>query len=87
MTVLEDLYSLQQTCVPERKEVKMEKLLMQNHSKCKVAEQLSLPEIKCTHPADLPQQRQDPAGEYTYYRGRASDRRRAACRVPLHQGR
>lgn len=46
MTVLEDLYSLQQTCVPERKEVKMEKLLMQNHSKCKVAEQLSLPEIK-----------------------------------------
>lgn len=46
MTVLEDLYSLQQTCVPEVKEARLEQLLMQNHSKCKVSEQLSLPEIK-----------------------------------------
>lgn len=46
MRVLEDLYSLQKTCIPEVKEEKMEQLLMQNHSKCKVAEQLSLPEIK-----------------------------------------
>ena len=44
--ILEDLYSLTRECVPRIKEERVEKLLMQNHSKCKVAEQLSLPEIK-----------------------------------------
>lgn len=44
--ILEDLYSLTRECVPKRKEEEVEKLLMQNHSKCKVAERLSLPEIK-----------------------------------------
>src|SRR5699024_2809481 len=44
--VLEDLYCLQKTCVPEIREEQAEQLLMQNHSKCKVSEQLSLPEIK-----------------------------------------
>lgn len=44
--VLEDMYSLSQVCTPKINEEKFEKLLMQNHSKCKVIEQLSLPEIK-----------------------------------------
>ena len=46
VSVLEDLYCLQKTCVPEIREEQAEQLLMQNHSKCKVSEQLSLPEIK-----------------------------------------
>lgn len=45
-TVLEDMYSLAYECTPEIEEKKAERLLMQNHSKCKVAERLSLPEIK-----------------------------------------
>ena len=44
--VLEDVYSLEQKCIPRITEETFEKLLMQNHSKCKVIEQLSLPEIK-----------------------------------------
>lgn len=44
--VIEDMYSLNQECTPKVKEERFEKLLMQNHSKCKVIEQLSLPEIK-----------------------------------------
>lgn len=44
--VLEDVYSLEQKCIPRITEETFEKLLMQNHSKCKVVEQLSLPEIK-----------------------------------------
>ena len=44
--ILEDLYSLNQECTPKIKEEEAEQLLMQNHSKCKVAERLSLPEIK-----------------------------------------
>ncbi len=44
--VLEDVYSLEKTCIPRITEETFEKLLMQNHSKCKVIEQLSLPEIK-----------------------------------------
>lgn len=43
---LEDVYSLEQHCKIETKEAFYEELLMQNHSKCKVAEQLSLPELK-----------------------------------------
>ncbi len=46
VNILEDLYSLKEVCVPVLKEKKFEKILMQNHSKCKVVEQLSLPEIK-----------------------------------------
>lgn len=44
--ILMDLYSLGQNCIPKAKTENLEKLLMQNHSKCKVIEQLSLPEIK-----------------------------------------
>lgn len=44
--ILEDIYSLDQVCTPQIKEKTFEQLLMQNHSKCKVAERLSLPEIK-----------------------------------------
>ena len=46
MDVLDDVYSLQKMCTPVVKEKMFEQLLMQNHSKCKVVEQLSLPEIK-----------------------------------------
>lgn len=46
LDVLADVYSLRQVCTPQYSEETMEQLLMQNHSKCKVAEQLSLPEIK-----------------------------------------
>ncbi|MGN1266953.1 MAG: SPOCS domain-containing protein [Dorea sp.] len=46
MRILDDVYSLQETCRPTTREKRFEQLLMQNHSKCKVVEQLSLPEIK-----------------------------------------
>ena len=53
VSVLEDLYCLQKTCVPEIREEQAEQLLMQNHSKCKIAERLSLPEIKDDYFTDL----------------------------------
>ena len=43
---LEDVYSLEKQCKLERKEVCYEQLILQNHSKCKVAQRLSLPELK-----------------------------------------
>ena len=46
MDILMDAYSLEKTCAPKLSEEIFERLLMQNHSKCKVTEQLSLPEIK-----------------------------------------
>lgn len=44
--LLEDVYSLEEHCRLETKESSFEELLMQNHSKCKVTEQLTLPELK-----------------------------------------
>lgn len=44
--LLQDVYALTQVCLPQFKEQVMEQLLMQNHSKCKVREQLSLPELQ-----------------------------------------
>jgi len=44
--LLEDVYSLEKSCNLEIKDASYEELIMQNHSKCKVGEQLSLPEIK-----------------------------------------
>lgn len=44
--VLEDVYSLSQECRPRIREQTAERLLMQNHSKCKISERVSLPEIK-----------------------------------------
>lgn len=44
--ILEDVYSLEEHCKLETKEAVFEELLMQNHSKCKVTEQLTLPELK-----------------------------------------
>lgn len=44
--ILEDLYSLKKCCVPACTQCEMENVLMQNHSKCKITERLSLPEIK-----------------------------------------
>ena len=46
MEILEDLYSLEKACTFEAKEAVYEELLMQNQSKCKVSERLSLPELK-----------------------------------------
>ena len=44
--ILRDLYSLDQQCVFETKDTVLEELLMQNQSKCKISERLSLPELK-----------------------------------------
>lgn len=44
--VLQDIYAVTRKCIPQLKEEQMERLLMQNHSRCKVNERLSLPEIK-----------------------------------------
>lgn len=46
MKIMDDMYSLEKRCELTRTEKTFEKLLMQNHSKCKVVERLSLPEIK-----------------------------------------
>lgn len=46
MEVLEDVYSLEKQCRSERKEIPCERLVLQNHSKCKVTQKLSLPELK-----------------------------------------
>jgi len=44
--ILEDVYSLEKQCKLETRDATYEELVMQNHSKCKLDEQLSLPEIK-----------------------------------------
>lgn len=44
--ILKDVYSLQEDCRLQKEEQAFESLVMQNHSKYKLAEQLSLPEIK-----------------------------------------
>ena len=46
LEVLEDLYSLDHNCVLEKKPVEYEQLVLQNHSKCKVMERLSIPELR-----------------------------------------
>lgn len=46
MDVLEDMYSLEQNCILETKEVEYEQLVLQNHSKCKVMERVSIPELR-----------------------------------------
>ena len=44
--ILSDMYSLEQQCVFDTQDTALEELLMQNQSKCKIAERLSLPELK-----------------------------------------
>lgn len=44
--ILEDLYSLDQVCTFDTEEAVPEELLMQNQSRCRVTERLSLPELK-----------------------------------------
>lgn len=44
--ILEDLYSLEKNCILETKEVEYEQLVLQNHSKCKLMERVSIPELK-----------------------------------------
>lgn len=44
--LLGDIYSLNENCEPKRSKKRLERPLMQNHSKCKLTEQLLLPEIK-----------------------------------------
>ena len=44
--VLRDMYSLEQVCEFDTRDVVYEELLMQNQSRCKVSERLALPELK-----------------------------------------
>lgn len=44
--VLEDVYSLKKECRLQKKEGCYERLILQNHSKCKVTERLSIPELR-----------------------------------------
>lgn len=44
--VIEDVYSLQHECDLKRQKVRSEELVLQNHSKCKLSEQLSVPELR-----------------------------------------
>lgn len=46
LNVLEDVYSLEKQCKLEKKEVCYEQLILQNHSKCKVTQNLTLPELR-----------------------------------------
>lgn len=46
MEILEDVYSLDETCIPTLETREYEELLLQNHSRSKVEERLSLPELK-----------------------------------------
>ena len=44
--ILEDLYMLDHICIPEVKEKRFFRLKLQNHSKCRISEELTLPELK-----------------------------------------
>ena len=63
MEILEDVYSLEKQCKLESKELLCEKLILQNHSKCKLAQKLSLPELRgnvlqiCHSRGDCPRSR------------------------------
>ena len=46
MEILKDMYSLEQECDFHTREAAYEELLMQNQSRCRVAERLELPELK-----------------------------------------
>lgn len=46
MELLEDVYSLSESCEIQTKKAVYEELLLQNQSRCKVTEQLLLPELK-----------------------------------------
>ena len=43
--ILEDFYSLERNCKQEFKEISFEQLVLKNHSKCKLMERLSVPEM------------------------------------------
>lgn len=44
--ILEDVYALDCNCILHKKEMNCEQLVLQNHSKCKVMEKISVPELK-----------------------------------------
>lgn len=44
--VMTDVYSTQKNCIPEYVELHVERPVLLNHSKCKVAEQISVPEME-----------------------------------------
>ena len=46
MEMLEDAYTVDRKCELKTREANYEELLIQNQSKCKMTEQLSLPELK-----------------------------------------
>lgn len=45
MEMLEDVYSLDENCNVKSRHVFLEELVMQNHSKCRVTEQMEVPEV------------------------------------------
>lgn len=67
MELLEDLYSLEKNLTFETREAAYEELLIQNCSKCKVTERLSLPELKddvlqiCHSDGSVQMERMEPA--------------------------
>ena len=44
--ILEDLYMLDHVCIPDAMEKQCFRLKLQNHSKCRITEELALPELK-----------------------------------------
>ncbi len=81
--ILQDVYALTQVCRPKFKEQVMEQLLMQNHSKCKVREQLSLPELQDNILQYLSQQRKNPGGTYGDGGTGRSGGRSSSCQLPV----
>ena len=79
LRLLEDLYALEQTCIPEKKEMRLHSLLMQNHSKCKVARTTVASGDQRRDPSDLPQQRPHPGGQRGEDQGGPADRGTPPC--------
>lgn len=67
--ILEDAYSLEKECRLETEDAVCEELVLQNHSKCKITEQLSLPELRddilqiCHNSGELQIERMEPVEE------------------------
>ena len=75
LELLEDAYSLDKKCVLQTEETVVEELLMQNHSKSKITERLSLPELKdeilqvCHSSADVQIEKMEAQDEGTLAEG------------------
>ena len=76
--ILSDMYSLEQQCAFDTQETVLEELLMQNQSKCKISERLSLPELKEDVLQILHSRWQHPGRERAAHIG-GNTRRGASC--------